>query len=411
MQNDKLKKIIPILIIIVLLGLGALAYFLFFKNTDTNTNPAIDLPVSGNVKPGSGNSGGSTKPGNTSNGNNNQNTNGAFSPTLRLVYDEPVGGGVTFERGGKNYTRFVERTKGNVYETDADNIKVKRLTNNTIAQLYNAYWTKNGEQLIGQYLRDQKEIQTFVGSIKSKTGGEGELQTQFLSQDLGDIKISPDDNKLAFLSNSVVGSSLITSNLSAGQKVEAFNSPLNEWLVEFPNSSFVTVTSKADKDTQGLSKTINLRTGEEEMVLSGIKGLTTLFNSDLKKVLYSQSVGNSFESSIIEKGKSSPSRLKTNTLPEKCVWSEIEKNILFCATPQNIPEGNYPKDWYLGLISFKDELWKINTTTGETNFLINLSDSSGENFDAYKISLSKNEKFITLVNKNNLKLYTVQITK
>lgn len=409
MQNDKLKKIIPILVIALLLGLGALAYFLFFKNTENTEKPTIDLPVSGNIKPGSNNTG-SVKPGN-SNSNNNQNTNGSFSPTLRLVYDEPVGGGVTFERGGKNYTRFVERTKGNVYETEADNIKVKRLTNNTIAELYNAYWTKNGEQVVGQYLRDQKEIQTFIGSIKSKTGGEGELQTQFLSQDLGDIKISPDDNKLAFLSNSVVGSSLITSNLSAGQKVEVFNSPLNEWLIEFPNSSFVTITSKADKDTQGLSKTINLRTGEEEMVLSGIKGLTTLFNPDLKKVLYSQSVGNSFESSIIEKGKSSPSRLKTNTLPEKCVWSEIEKNILFCAVPQNIREANYPKDWYLGLVSFKDELWKINTVTGETNFLINLNDASGEDFDAYKISLSKNEKFITIVNKNNLKLYTAQIVK
>jgi flagellar basal body-associated protein FliL len=64
MQNDKLKKIIPILIIVALLGLGALAYFLFFKNTDTNKDPAIDLPVSGNIKPGSGSNSGSTKPGN-----------------------------------------------------------------------------------------------------------------------------------------------------------------------------------------------------------------------------------------------------------------------------------------------------------------------------------------------------------
>jgi hypothetical protein len=330
---------------------------------------------------------------------------------LRLVYENPVSGGITFEKNGKNYTRFMERAKGNVYETEAENIRVSRLTNNTIPQIYNSYWTKDGEQLVGQYLRDQEKVQTFIGTIKQKSAGEGELQTQFLSQNLGDIKISPNSTQLSYLTTGTTGSSLTISNLSAGQKIEVFNSPLNEWLIDWPNSNFITITSKPDKDVAGLSKTVNVKTGSEEIKLSNINGLTTLYSPDLKKIVYSQSIGSGFETYIFDTDKKSSSILRVNTLPEKCVWSELEKNILFCASPQNIPSGEYPKDWYLGTKSFKDEFWKINVTTGETTFLINLNDASNEDLDAYKISLSKNEKFLTFVNKNNLKLYTLQIVK
>jgi hypothetical protein len=99
-----------------------------------------------------------------------------------------------------------------------------------------------------------------------------------------------------------------------------------------------------------------------------------------------------------------------STLPVSAITAPLNnKNVIFCAVPEEIIDGEYPEDWYLGLKSFKDEMWKTNVETGETVYLSNLSNGAGEDIDAYKISLSQNEKFITFLNKNNLKLYTLQI--
>ncbi len=416
MQNDKLKKIIPIIIIFVLIGLGVLAYFLFFRGTNINTDP--NLPISGDIDNNNGNQGNNNNNNGTTggtagdNGNNNgNNTGGAFKPQLRLVSETPTSGGVTFNKEGKDYTRFIERAKGNAYETEAKNIRPQRLTTNTIPQIYNAYWTKNGDQLVGQYLRDQEKVQTFLGSVKDKTGGNGELQTQFLNATVGDVIFSPNNSQIAYINQSEIGSSIITSNLSLQQKLEIFSSPLNDWLIDWPEQNYLIISSKPAKDIDGLSQTVNLKTGEEKLVLSDKKGLTTLYSSDLKRVLHSESNKNSFDSYIlnIETNQSFPFRF--NTLPEKCVWSQIEKTTLFCAVPETIPTGDYPEDWYLGTKSFKDEMWKTNISTGETVFLTNLSNDAGEDVDAYKMSLSSNEKFLTFLNKNNLKLYTLQIVE
>jgi hypothetical protein len=413
MQNDKLKKIIPVIIILALIGLGLLAYFLFFRGTSVSTDP--NLPISGDIDNNNGNQGnnnGST--GGTAGDNDNDNgnnTGGAFKPQLRLVSPTPTSGGITFSKENMDYTRFVERAKGNAYETEAKNIRPQRLTNNTIPQIYNAYWTKNGNQLVGQYLRDQEKVQTFLGNVKDKVGGDGELQTQFLNGTVGDVVFSPNNSQVAYINQTEIGSSVITSNLSLQQKLEIFSSPLNDWLIDWPEQNNLIISSKPAKDIDGLSQTINLKTGEEKLILSDKKGLTTLYSSDLKRVIYSESNKNSFDAYVlsIETNQSLPFRF--NTLPEKCVWSQVEKTTLFCAVPETISASDYPEDWYLGTKSFKDEMWKTNVETGETVYLSNLSNDAGEDVDSYKMSLSSNEKFLTFLNKNNLKLYTLQIAE
>jgi hypothetical protein len=403
MQNEKIKKIIPIVIILVLLGLGLLAYFLFFRSGGDEKRP--NLPVSENNIPTNGDVSGNG----TNNGENNGNNLGRFQPTLRLVYDTPVAGGVTFNKNGKDYTRFIERGKGNVYETEAKNIRPQRLTNNTIPQIYNAYWSKNGEQVVGQYLRNEEEIQTFVGTIKSKSQGEGELQTQFIAQNVSSIALSPTDNQIVYLSVNDAGSKIIRSNLSLSSKVEIFNSPLKDWLIDYPSTSNVSVTSKTSSKNEGLIQTVNSATGDEKVLLSKKKGLTTLLNNSGDKLMFSESFGREFSTFILNTITQSKTSARLQTLPEKCVWSLNNKNVIFCAVPEEIIDGEYPEDWYLGLKSFKDEMWKTNVETGETVYLSNLSNGAGEDIDAYKISLSQNEKFITFLNKNNLKLYTLQI--
>ncbi|MBI2474473.1 MAG: hypothetical protein HYV68_02110, partial [Candidatus Taylorbacteria bacterium] len=72
-------------------------------------------------------------------------------------------------------------------------------------------------------------------------------------------------------------------------------------------------------------------------------------------------------------------------------------------------DGNYPDDWYQGLVAWRDEVWAIDTATGNTQYLINLGSAGRRDIDAINLSLDEKERFITFTNKTDLSLWTLQI--
>jgi hypothetical protein len=102
----------------------------------------------------------------------------------------------------------------------------------------------------------------------------------------------------------------------------------------------------------------------------------------------------------IEKTKT---EFSLKTLPEKCIWSEVDVNKIYCAVPKNLPTANYPDDWYKGLVSFDDNLWQIDTLTGETTLLLNQF-----GFDIINIFKTKNEDFLFFQNKKDGTLWSLK---
>ena len=98
------------------------------------------------------------------------------------------------------------------------------------------------------------------------------------------------------------------------------------------------------------------------------------------------------------------------TLPEKCVWGGVAKEILYCAVPATPNKGEYPDIWYQGIESFNDELWSINTTTGQTEIVADketFSENGG--VDATKLQLSPKEDYLSFINKKDLTLWLIKI--
>src|SRR3989338_8439195 len=83
-------------------------------------------------------------------------------------------------------------------------------------------------------------------------------------------------------------------------------------------------------------------------------------------------------------------------IPEKCVWSKKEANEVFCAIPKFIEKGTYPDDWYKGIISFEDNLLKINLSTLKTS-----SFSLTDPIDAMWLLLPEDESKIFFTNKKD----------
>jgi len=108
-------------------------------------------------------------------------------------------------------------------------------------------------------------------------------------------------------------------------------------------------------------------------------------------------------------GKKITGTLSLTTFPEKCAWSEISPDVLFCAVPKNSVQGEYPDLWYQGVASFADAIWKINTKTGETTMLSNLDEEKNGKIDVINPFLDKNEQFIFFTNKNDSKLWSLKL--
>src|SRR3989338_9239703 len=99
-----------------------------------------------------------------------------------------------------------------LFETDAAAIKATRLSNNTIPQIYESYWSGTGNSLIARFLKDSDTIQTFSASVVSKGGGEGELRGEFLTSNIKNLALSPSKTQIFYFVNDSAGSSPIISS-------------------------------------------------------------------------------------------------------------------------------------------------------------------------------------------------------
>jgi hypothetical protein len=421
MENRKKTILITAIIVIIFLIIGAIVFWFLMQKENAPENPGTEFPGSGNIFPGSGNSTGNNTTGNNTTPGGKTGTGvvsgsgpgiGAslsFKPILRLVTNDPVSGGVTINRD-KAYTRYQRRADGFTFETAAENILSVRLTNTTIAQVYSAAFTPKGDSAIIQYLKDDL-IQTFSGNVIQQGAGQGEFRGQFLPTNITTLALSPSGTRVFFLTQDSQGGTGQIASLTGQNKATVFNDSLKEWIVSWPKEDTVAVNSKAGYNAIGLLKLFNIGKNTSNVVLSGIKGLTSLISPDAQSIIYSKSTDGGLQTHSYQIGANADATLALTTLPEKCVWSKINKVMVYCAVPEGIPSGNYPDDWYQGITTFRDEIWQINTVTGSTLYYINLSGQGKRDIDAINLSLDEKERFITFTNKNDLSLWTLQIAQ
>jgi hypothetical protein len=138
---------------------------------------------------------------------------------------------------------------------------------------------------------------------------------------------------------------------------------LIEWLVSWPKEGTITLTTKPSATIPGFLYFLNSQTGNFSRVIGNINGLTTKTNRDASEVLYSDSLSGTPKLYLLNVKSGERKLLLWNTLPEKCLWSNTDVKIVYCAVPKGFPTGDYPDAWYQGLVNFTDDIWMINTST------------------------------------------------
>lgn len=307
--------------------------------------------------------------------------------------------------------KYADKTNGNIYQTLVENIEERRFSETVIPYIHESFFTKN--HVIMRYLRNNSIIATFVGELPKEILGAdssngNEIFGTFLPEDIKDISVSPDNEQIFYLSNTkngVIG--VLTTDTDKQTKETIFDSHFTEWTSFWPNNEIITLTTKPSGLVNGYSYILNTKTKQYDKALSGIRGLTTLMSPDTSTILYSD---NNLSLSLFDINRTESRNLNIKTHPEKCIWAGDSISI-YCAVPKFVDASyTYPDSWYMGEVSYNDEIYKINTQTGQKTKLVNPSEIySDANIDAINLKLDNKEENLFFMNKSDSYLWGLKL--
>lgn len=411
------KQTAIILILVVFLGaLGALIYFYFTFNTVSGPQTPFSTTTD------------AYDPFGTRAVDNNFATTTNVVPVdttpvvtlgpdkLRQISAEPVSGFSVIDNTKTKQTNihYILRANGNIYEAYADSPEQKRLSITTIPKVYESQWLPDGVRLIIRYLKDNVEnVQTFSVKINPATTTlntfEGGVDGNHLPENIGALAINPAGDKLFYLTNSLNGASGFISKPDGLNKKLLFESPLIEWAVSWPKEDIITMTTKPAGNISGFMYFLNSATGNFTRVLGNVRGLTTKTNKLATEVLYSDSVRGAPKLYLYTVKTGESKLLPWSTFPEKCLWSNTDAKIIYCAVPKVFETGDYPDLWYQGLTSFTDDIWMINTSTMASTLVYDIQKESGNNMDIVEPQLDKVDNYLFFTNKTDLTLWSLKL--
>lgn len=312
--------------------------------------------------------------------------------------------------GSQELIRFIERGTGNIYETSTSTAINTRISNTTIPKIYEAFFFNKGDNLILRDLVGSTDIlRTRYASLQLSTTTENERNISMLDLPINSNQIAKSPSGASLFSLYYDGVRGVISKPDGGSKVGIFNSPFKEWLVSWPREQSIVLTTKPSGFVPGYAYALDTKNRSFTRLLGDIPGLTTLPSSDMSKILFSKSSGGSFDLGLFTQKDSSQKDLSLRTLPEKCVWAKTEADVVYCAVPSNIAFNTYPDVWYQGLITFSDDIWKINVVTGEYNLLISPQDVSGEIVDVINPEIDSKDDYLIFTNKIDLSLWGLRL--
>lgn len=316
--------------------------------------------------------------------------------------------------------RTLQRDSGHVFDIHLTNASSSRISNTTIPRIQNSLISPTGSHIVIQYFNaDRASIRTFLGEIIENTQNADEedeeqspyrITGSFFPSNITEFDFSPTGERLFYIQETEGGIEGIMSNLDENAQQVIFESKAKEWSVDWVTDSLILLTTSSSGEVEGFSYTLNPATGNVEKIIGDRRGLATLAHPSLDFVLYntSRSRGN-IDLSVLSRIDDTHTQLATKTLSEKCVWSNIDANIIICAVPRNLPNVMYPDAWYRGDISFDDVFWRINVNTGSEQLMAAPEDFDSPPVDAIDLQLTDDDRFLIFRNKKDGSLWSLRL--
>lgn len=314
----------------------------------------------------------------------------------------PIAGAVAVNATSSAPIRYVEKSTGHIYEISPQGKDRNRLSNTTILKIFEILWSPDANKMVIRYF-NENAITNFSARFATSTTA---IEGIFLPQETVAVAVSPSEDKIFYLQQTENTTYGILTDFTNKKKDNIFSLPFSGFNLSWPAKNIIAFATKPASIADGYLYFLDTKTKTFNKIIGGIKGLTALVSPKADKVLYSQSVGKGFSTSIFDVKNKNSSDFGLTTMPEKCVWSKINSDIIYCAAPKSSPSADYPDEWYQGMVSFSDSLWQIDLYTREAYVL---EDDSG--FDVTNPFLTADENYLVFTNKRDLTLWSLDIKR
>jgi len=296
--------------------------------------------------------------------------------------------------------RYVEKSTGHIYEISPQGKDRNRLSNTTILKIFETLWSPSANKIIMRYF-NENAVSNFSARFSTSTAA---IEGIFLPQETVAVAVSPLEDKVFYLQQMENTNYGILTDFTNKKKDNIFSLPFSEFNITWPSKGIIAFVSKPSFGADGYLYFLDIKTKEFNKIIGKVKGLTALVSTKADRVIYSQSAGKGFSAFVFNVKDKSSNGLGLTTLPEKCVWSKINSDVIYCAAPKSFPSADYPDEWYQGLVSFDDAIWQINVATGETQILYDET-----NADAINPFLTADENYFLFTNKKDLTLWSLKL--
>lgn len=411
--------IITISIALTIIIGAVLVWFFLFR---TPTNPTLS-PVPGGLPFGQG-GGGDVSFGlqGTAPAGTGLDENGRPKEKLFRLVDTPVAGAVAFLKNGSTMVRYVDRATGHIYDINPITLEKTKITNNTLPKIYEAYFKNDASSVVFRSLEDDEDTQvntvldlippvasssTSTSTLSTSSGQADNLytiRTSLLRPDISELSVLS-DNSLVYTTQS--SGEVIHANFTGGNASRLFASAFTDWRLLAPSISNIFVYTKASSGISGYA--YKIVGGSLSKILGPLDSLVLTSSPDGKHIAYSYTSSGESKIQTTNLETKKVYDLFPVTLAEKCVWSKLSANILYCATPEGGVGTSEPDSWYQGSTHFSDRLWRFDTGTGLTDLLSEPKNDYNIDIDAENLTLSPDEDYLIFMNKNDLTLWALNL--
>lgn len=306
------------------------------------------------------------------------------------------------------YSMFVDRITGHIYGYNKDSISPFQISNTTIPGIYDAYITQNGTKVFMRYFdKDINVIKTVMATIPSFIEGADPrplTNLKSLPDNVSSFAISESSNYFSYIVPNYYGASVYTVDSKDISTV--FSSPLREWSLVYGGETPY-ITNKPSAYLEGSTFSLPKNTYN----LGGKTGLISLPNKTGDLTLASMWSSSGLLTFISSKKTKAFTTLGVKTIASKCAWLDEIK--FLCGVPSILPseQEGLPDDWLQGSVSFSDNLFLVDTSTGLSSSVFSLSGEAGNPFDVVRPQINKTSSFMLFTNKQNGSMWMVNLNK
>lgn len=324
--------------------------------------------------------------------------------TLYQLTSKPVAGfAITATEDGLRVL-YAERGTGHVYQIDVVTGEETRLSQKTLVAVNRAFFAPDGSAvvLVGE---------TTVGSVAHLEELTTDSLTHNFPENADNIAFT-DNREVRYTVTSQNGTAGYVYDLEAAATAQLFATPLRDVRVTW-NTDEPLIYPRTAPTLRGRLYSVS---GSSNLMPTGTAGvsfsaLASPVFLGLKIETYTHPKSGNLVS-YASLGDAETITLGTTALPEKCAFDPSSMVLIWCASPVGLMTPKSQADWYKGLTSFTDSLWRIDlTNNGTATEVDNLTKTSGRQVDVTDLQIDATGSTLLFKNKNDDTLWLKRLSQ